>query len=104
LKRVLSAISASSTGPDEYTHIHPGVLVLVEFQPAGDPQPQVHTGGVQNFPAELVLAVIVVVEVGRLGLGEATRQIVSHVPILAGFLIIVPDVLRPDPLTGAPVR
>lgn len=96
--------SASSTSPDNYTYVHPGVSVLAESQPAGNPQPQVHAGGVQNFPAELVLAVVVVVEVGRFSIGGTTRQIVSPVSVFVGLPVFVLDVPWPDPLTYAPVR
>src|SRR3712207_1997622 len=76
-------------------HVDPGVLVLPEPQPAGYPRRKVHTGGVENLPAELIPAPVVVVEVGNLGFGLAAREIVPHVPIPAALPIVVPDVPRP---------
>src|SRR5918992_3808736 len=94
-----SAISPSHPG---IAHVHPGVLVLVESHPAGDPRRQVYAGGVQNLPAELVLAVVVVVEVRSLGLGLAAIEVPPHVPVPAGLPVIVPDVPRPDLLDSSP--
>src|SRR5215204_2861723 len=77
-------------------HPHPGVLVLFEPEPPGGPRRQVHAGGVEDLPAELVLAVVVVVEVGSLGFGLAAPEIVPPVPFLARLPVVVPYVPGPD--------
>src|SRR5918997_419995 len=77
-------------------HLDPVVLVPLEPELAGYPWRQVNAGGIQDLPAKLVFTLVVVLEVGRLGLGGATGEVVPHVPVLARLPVIVPDVPRPD--------
>src|SRR5215207_1022533 len=77
-------------------HPHPGVLVLFEPEPSGGPRRQVHAGGVEDLPAELVLAVVVVIEVGSLGLGFAALEVVPHISFPARLPVVVPYIPGPD--------
>src|SRR5215217_6812034 len=90
-------------------HPHPGVLELPEPEPLGGPWRQVHACGVEDLPAVLVLAAVVVVEVGSLSLGFATFEVVPHIPFPVRLPVIVPYIpgpalldrsLDPIPLAG----
>src|SRR5215217_1978789 len=64
-----------------------------------DLAPHIHAAGngggyvdrcrIQHFPSELVLAPVVIVVEGSLGLGYAAREVVPHAPVLAGPPVIV---------------
>jgi len=77
-------------------HVNPSVLVLFERQPAGNSGREVYAGGVANLPAELVLSVVVVIEIGRLSLGLAAREAPPHISPVAGLPVIVPSVPGAD--------
>src|SRR5215210_2317720 len=77
-------------------HLDPGVLVPPEPEPLGGARRQVHAGGVEDLPAELVLAVVVVVEVGSLGLGFAALEVIPHIPFPARLPVVVPYIPGPD--------
>src|SRR5215212_8049279 len=77
---------------------------VLDSHPLRDGQRQVYAGGVADYPVLVVPTSVVVVEVGRLGLGYAAWEVVPHVPFSARAPVVVARVPRPDLLdrgTGA---
>src|SRR5918911_560148 len=83
---------------------HPGILVFLQAQATGDVRCQVDSCGVEDFPAELVLALVEVLVVGNLRLWLATRNAFVHRAVNIPHPVIIVGVPGPSLLPPPPHR
>src|SRR5829696_1277544 len=76
-------------------YVHPGILILLQVHAAGDGWRHVDPCGVENLPAELVLAPVEVVIVGLLHLRIAASRAFEPRAVLPPRPVVVVDVPGP---------